>query len=323
MKNIAVVMGGYSSEREISMKSGSIALQFLDKNLFNIYKVVIDNNGWVLFHDKQELLIDKNDFSVTHNNSKITFDGVFMAIHGIPGENGELQKYFDKLNIPYTTSGEKAAQLSFDKGACNAFLMDNGIRCAKSVVIEKNQNFDLDKIVSHTYLPCFVKPNRNGSSFGISKVYEKESLLEAIEKAFQFDSSIIIESFLDGVEVSCGIHNFENQLFTFPITEIKSENDFFDYQAKYEGKSKEITPANISNDIANKVSKQTKKTYQLLNLNGIARVDFIIVDNDPVVIEANSVPGLSKESIIPQQAQCAGISLSQLFNQSVQHIFKK
>jgi D-alanine-D-alanine ligase len=323
MKNIAVVMGGYSSEREISIKSGSIALQFLDQNLFNIYKIVIDNDGWILFHEEQELIIDKKDFSVIHNNLKITFDGVFMAIHGIPGENGELQKYFDKLKIPYTTSGEKAAQLSFDKGACNAFLMNNGIRCAKSIVIEKHQNFNLEKIISQTNLPCFVKPNSNGSSFGISKVNEKESLLEAIEKAFQFDSTIIIESFLDGIEVTCGIHNFEDQLFTFPITEIISENDFFDYQAKYEGKSKEITPANLSIEVTKKVSEQTKKIYQLLNLDGIARIDFIIVNNDPVVIEANTVPGLSKESIIPQQAQSAGISLSKLFNQSVQHIFKK
>ena len=323
MKNIAVVMGGYSSEREISIKSGSIALQFLDQNLFNIYKIVIDNDGWILFHEEQELIINKKDFSVIHNNLKITFDGVFMAIHGIPGENGELQKYFDKLRIPYTTSGEKAAQLSFDKGACNAFLMNNGIRCAKSIVIEKHQNFNLEKIISQTNLPCFVKPNSNGSSFGISKVNEKESLLEAIEKAFQFDSTIIIESFLDGIEVTCGIHNFEDQLFTFPITEIISENDFFDYQAKYEGKSKEITPANLSIEVAKKVSEQTKKIYQLLNLDGIARIDFIIVNNDPVVIEANTVPGLSKESIIPQQAQSAGISLSKLFNQSVQHMFKK
>ena len=323
MKNIAVVMGGYSLEREISMKSGSIALQFLDKKVYNIYKVVIDNNGWVLFHDNKELAINKQDFSVIYENSKITFDGVFMAIHGMPGENGELQKYFDNLNIPYTTSGEKAAQLSFDKGGCNAFLISKGVKCAKSVVIEKNNNIELDKIISQTGLPCFVKPNSNGSSFRISKVNKKDRLLEAIDKALQLDSNVIIESFLDGIELSCGIHNFNGKLFTFPITEIISENEFFDYQAKYEGKSKEITPANLSKKIANKVSEQTKKVYQLLNLDGIARIDFIIVNDEPVVIEANTVPGLSKESIIPQQAQCAGISLTELFNQSVQHIFKK
>jgi len=321
MKNIAVVMGGYSSEKEISMKSGSIALQFIDKNKFNLYKVVIDINGWFLLLNNLELPIDKKDFSVTYNNSKILFDGVFIAIHGKPGENGELQSYFDKLNIPYTSSGKKAAQLSFNKGKCNAFLMNGGLKCAKSIILEANQNINIEKIISHINLPCFVKPNANGSSFGISKVLKKEELLNAIEKAFQYDSLVLIESFLKGIEVTCGIHNFNKELYTFPITEIISENDFFDYQAKYEGKSNEITPANISKELAQKISNTTKKAYKLLNLNGIARIDFIIVDDEPYIIEANTIPGLSEESIIPQQAKCAGISLTQLFNQSIDHIF--
>lgn len=323
MKNIAVVMGGYSSEREISMKSGSIALKFLDKNVYHIHKVIIDNNGWRLIKNNQEFPINKNDFSVTLNNSKINFDGVFMAIHGKPGENGELQKYFDTLNIPYTTSGEKAAKLSFDKGKCNQFLINHDLNCAKSITIKKNQKIDVEKIIEHTNLPCFVKPNSNGSSFGISKVNKKEMLLEAINNAFLFDNSVLVESFLDGTEVTCGIHNFNDQLYTFPITEIVSENEFFDYQAKYEGKSKEITPARLNEEISKSVSELTKKTYKLLNLDGIARIDFMIVKNQPFIIEANTVPGLSEESIIPQQAKCAGIKLSDLFNQSIQHLFKK
>jgi D-alanine-D-alanine ligase len=323
MKNIAVVMGGYSSEREISMKSGSIAFKFLDKKVYHIYKVVIDNDGWRLIKNNQEFPINKIDFSVILNDSKINFDGIFMAIHGKPGENGELQKYFDKLNIPYTTSGQKAAKLSFDKGLCNQFLSNNGLKCAESITIKKDQKIEVEKIIALTNLPCFVKPNSNGSSFGISKVNKKEMLVEAINKAFQFDNKILIESFLDGTEVSCGIHNFNDQLYTFPITEIVSENEFFDYQAKYEGKSKEITPARLSEEISKAVSEQTKKTYKLLNLDGIARIDFMIVKNQPFIIEANTVPGLSQESIIPQQAKCAGIELSELFNQSIQHLFKK
>ena len=321
MKNIAVVMGGYSLEREISLKSGSIALQYLDASKYNLFKIIIDNNGWFLYHNNQEIAIDKNDFSANFNNSKISFDGVFIAIHGKPGENGELQNYLDKLEIPYNTSSEKAAQLSFDKGKCNSFLRTKGLNCANSIILTDNNNLEIDKIISSIGLPCFVKPNGNGSSFGISKVNSKNDLIPAIEKAFKHDQTILIESFLDGIELTCGIHNFDENLYTFPITEIISENEFFDYQAKYEGKSKEITPANITKELAKKVSDITKIAYKILDLNGIARIDFIIVDNQPFIIEANTVPGLSKESIIPQQAECAGISLSQLFNQSIEKLF--
>ena len=213
--------------------------------------------------------------------------------------------------------------MSFNKGKCNDFLRNHNIACAESVILKQNEKIDDNAIVEKLGLPCFVKPNSNGSSFGISKVVSREELIPAIKNAFIFDDNVLIESFLSGVEVTCGAHNFNSEVETFPITEIVSENDFFDFEAKYEGKSTEITPARISDDVSKKVSEKTKEVYRLLNLDGIARVDFIIKNDEPFVIEANSVPGLSKESIIPQQAQAMGMSLTELFNKAVEHMFKK
>jgi len=323
MKNIAVVMGGYSSERDISMKSGKVVAKNLQSDDFSIYTVVIDENGWELISEKKKYNINKEDFSTNINGEKISFDAVFIAIHGTPGEDGRLQAYFDKLNIPYTTSGSTAAALSFNKGKCNDYLRENGVSCASSYLLNKENIIDEKGIINRVGLPCFVKPNKNGSSFGVSKVTMQEKLQEAIENAFLYDNEILIESFIEGIEVTCGIHNFGDGLTTFPATEIVSENDFFDFEAKYEGKSQEITPARISNELAQKVSCKTKKIYQLLNLNGIARIDFIIQNNEPYVIEANTVPGLSEKSIIPQQAACAGVSLRDLFQMAVLHALKQ
>ena len=321
MKNIAVVMGGFSAEKVISLKSGKVALNFLDKDKYNAFAVIIDNEGWRLEKNGRSYPINKSDFSVDIYNQKIKFDGVFMAIHGTPGENGVLQHYLDNLEIPYTCSGVKASELSFDKAACNDFLRNFDIPCAKSIKLKKGKTIDPSSIIKELKLPCFVKPNGNGSSFGISKVKSESELIPAIEKAFMHDEYILIESLLIGTEVTCGVHNLNGSIETFPITEIVSENDFFDFEAKYEGKSKEITPARISDDLAKKVSERTIEIYKLLELNGIARVDFIIMNKEPYIIEANTVPGLSEESIIPQQALCQGISLSELFNQSVEHMF--
>jgi D-alanine-D-alanine ligase len=322
MKAIAVVMGGYSAEKIISMKSGEVVMNFLDKSLYKPYAIVIDENEWKMVDGNTSYTLNRSDFSVDLNGQKIVFDGVFIAVHGPPGENGILQTYLDALYIPYTSSGAKASELSFDKGKCNDFLRNNGIPCAKSVILKKNETVQQDFLINTLGLPCFVKPNSNGSSFGISKVSNSDELLPAIEKAFTHDDNVLVESFLSGTEVTCGVHNLNGDVQTLPITEIISENDFFDFEAKYEGKSKEITPARISNEIAKKVSERTIEIYKLLNLDGIARIDFIITDGQPFVIEANTVPGLSKESIIPQQAQAMGISLTELFNKAVNHMFE-
>ena len=322
MKNIAVVMGGYSAERVISLKSGKVVAKNLQSDEFSTYIVVIDRNDWKLVTDNKEYRINKEDFSTTINGINIFFDAVFIAIHGTPGEDGVFQAYLDKLNIPYTSSGSAAAALSFNKGKCNNYLRDNGVLCAPSYILNKETVINEKNILKRVGIPCFVKPNKNGSSFGVSKVSHKEQLQEAIESAFNHDDEILIESFMEGIEVTCGIHNFGDDLITFPVTEIVSENDFFDFEAKYEGKSQEITPARISNDLANKIAYRTKEIYRLLKLNGIARIDFIIQKNEPYIIEANTVPGLSDESIIPKQAACAGISLKDLFQMAVRHAMK-
>ncbi len=322
MKAIAVVMGGYSAEKIISMKSGEVVMTFLDKSLYKPYAIVIDEKEWKMIENDTSYPVNQSDFSVELNGHKVVFDGVFIAVHGPPGENGILQNYLDTLNIPYTSSGAKASELSFDKGKCNDFLRQNNIPCAKSVLLKKNETIQQEIVINTLSLPCFVKPNSNGSSFGISKVSRIEELVPAIEKAFIHDDNVLIESFLSGTEVTCGVHNFNGDIQTLPITEIVSENDFFDFEAKYEGKSKEITPARISEDTARKVSERAIEVYRLLKLNGIARIDFIITNGEPFVIEANTVPGLSKESIIPQQAKAMGMSLTELFNKSVDHMFK-
>lgn len=323
MKTIAVVMGGYSAEKVISMKSGEVVMNFLDKTLYNPYAVLINEKDWKLIKNDISYSINQNDFSTTIDNHKISFDGVFIAVHGPPGENGVLQKYLDKLDIPYTSSDAKASELSFDKAKCNNFLRENGIACADSIMLTQNSNIDQKNIIDTLGLPCFVKPNSNGSSFGISKVSNINELLPAIKKAFTHDDYVLVESFISGTEVTCGVHNLNKNIETFPITEIVSENDFFDFEAKYEGKSKEITPARISKLAAEKVSEKTKEIYKLLKLDGIARIDFIIKNGEPFVIEANTVPGLSKESIIPQQAKAMGMDLTELFNKSVKHMFEK
>ena len=322
MKNIAVVMGGYSAERVISMKSGKVVVKYLQSDEFSTYAIVIDRNSWNLILDNQKYNINKKDFSTNINGKKIFFDAVFIAVHGTPGEDGKFQSYLDELKIPYTSSGSAASALSFNKGKCNNFLRDNGVLCAQSFLLHKETVINENDILKRVGLPCFVKPNKNGSSFGVSKVIEKEKLHEAIENAFTQDNEVLIESFLKGKEVTCGIHNFGNELTTFPATEIVSENDFFDFEAKYEGKSQEITPARISDELTQKIACKAKEIYRLLNLNGIARIDFIIQNNEPYIIEANTVPGLSEESIIPQQAACAGVSLKDLFRMAVHHAMK-
>ena len=314
-------MGGFSAEKVISLKSGKVALNLLDKDKYNAFAVIIDNEGWRLEKNGKSYPINKSNFSVNIDNQMIKFDGVFMAIHGTPGENGVLQKYLDNLEIPYTCSGAKSSAISFDKGACNEFLRNFDIPCASSIKLKKGDKIDSSNIIKQLKLPCFVKPNGNGSSFGISKVKSIEELIPAIDKAFMYDKYTLVEALIIGTEVTCGVHNINGTIETFPITEIVSENDFFDFEAKYEGKSKEITPARISDDMAKKVSERTVEIYQLLELNGIARVDFIIMNNEPYIIEVNTVPGLSEESIIPQQAHCHGILLSELFNKSVEHMF--
>ncbi|CAH8291310.1 D-alanine-D-alanine ligase [Mariniflexile fucanivorans] len=318
-KNIAIIMGGYSSEYQISLKSGQVVYETLDASKYNAYRIHIFKEKWVYVDsDNNELTIDKNDFSVTINNSKITFDCVFNAIHGSPGEDGFMQAYFKLLNIPQTSCDMYQAALTYNKRDCLSTLKPYGIKTAESFYINLGDVIDEESIVNKVGLPCFVKANKAGSSFGITKVHKKEDIKSAIEVAFKEDDEIIIESFLDGKEVSVGVINFKGETKVLPITEIVSENDFFDYEAKYLGKSQEITPARLSKDEEDKVTAVAKRVYEVLKMKGFSRSEYIFKNGEPHLLEVNTVPGLTLASILPQQAAAAGITLSELFDNAIE-----
>ncbi|MES2545744.1 MAG: D-alanine--D-alanine ligase [Bacteroidota bacterium] len=319
MKNIAIIMGGFSSEYKISLTSGNVVYQFLDKTKYKGFRIHIFKEKWVYVDDNHaEFPIDKNDFSVTVNGTKITFDAVFNAIHGTPGEDGLMQAYFELIGMPQNSCDYYQAALTFNKRDLLSVLKPYGIKTAISYYLNKGDKINTDEIVKKVGLPCFVKPNKAGSSFGISKVKTADELPIAIETAYKEDDEIIIESFLDGTEVSVGVINYKGKVTVLPITEIVSDNDFFDYEAKYLGKSQEITPARISDELTEKIGAVAKKVYEVLKMKGFSRSEFIIVDNEPYMLEMNTIPGLTTESLIPQQAKAAGISLEDLFTNAIE-----
>ena len=322
-KNIAIIMGGYSSEVEISLKSGAVAYQNISKETYNTYKVHILKDKWVVVDDSNhEYPINKHDFSAKIDSEKIKFDCVFNAIHGHPGEDGTILAYFDLIGLKHTSAPFYQMALTFNKRDCLSVVKQYGIKTATSYYLDKGNEIHVDEIIDKVGLPCFVKPNSAGSSFGISKVKSKEEIMPAIEKAFKEDSQILIESFLDGPEVSIGVIEYKNKIKVLPMTEIVTENDFFDYEAKYLGKSEEITPARITVSAHKKLEKAASQVYQVLNLSGISRSEYILVNDEPHFLEINTVPGLTAESIIPQQAVAAGISLQEFFNNSIEMALK-
>lgn len=317
-------MGGYSSEVAISIKSGNVVYKHINKERYKPYKVHILKNKWVYVNkDKKEFPIDKSDFSVQINNKKITFDCVFNAIHGSPGENGIILAYFNLIGLRHTSAPFYQMALTFNKRDTLSVVKHYGVATAKSVYINKTDKINEKEIINKLGLPCFVKPNGAGSSFGVSKVYKEKELHNAIQKAFEQDNEILIESFLKGTEVSVGVIKYKNKITVLPITEIVSENDFFDYEAKYKGKSKEITPARISKNEELEVIKVAKKVYKKLNMSGFSRSEYILVNGVPHFLEINTVPGLTEESLLPQQAKKAGISLQELFTDAIEAILNK
>ena len=319
MKNIAIIMGGYSSEYKISLTSGNVVFNNLDKTKFIGFRIHIFKEKWVYVDQNEfEFFIDKNDFSVTVNGKKIIFDCVFNAIHGTPGEDGLMQAYFELIGMKQTSCDYYQASLTFNKRDLLSVLKPYGIKSATSYYLNKGEPILEDEIILKVGLPCFVKPNKSGSSFGITKVKTKNELDYAIVNAYKEDDEIIIESFLDGTEVSVGVINYKGKTTVLPITEIVSENDFFDYEAKYLGKSQEITPARISDEMTLKIGEIAKKAYDILKMKGFSRSEFIIVNNEPFMLEMNTIPGLTTESLIPQQAKCAGISLQDLFTNAIE-----
>lgn len=318
-KKVAIAMGGYSSEYEISLQSGEFIYQQLDPAKYEIYKVHILESGWIALDGKGEKFpVQKSDFSILVNGETVKFDCVFNMIHGTPGENGLLQAYLNLLKIPFTGSDFYASALTFNKRDCISVLQKKGIKTAVNYELQKGDKINSDEILARVGLPCFVKANRSGSSFGISKVKAEKDLLKAIEHSFTEDNEIIIESFLDGVEVDVGVIKYKGEIMALPVTEIVSENEFFDYEAKYLGQSQEITPARISDEQTKEVQEISKKIFKALNLNGFARAEFIFHNGHPHFIEINTIPGMSPASIIPQQLKAGHIDYTDFFSDIIE-----
>ncbi len=323
MKTIAIVAGGDSSEYEISVKSANEVSKSLSSR-YIVYIIMIRGTNWYWEDNKDHYHnIDKNDFSLITDEYRIKFDGVFIAIHGTPGENGLLQGYFDILGIPYTSCGAFCSALTFNKQACKLFLKEYKIPMADAILIRKGDNLDPVGIIRQTGLPCFVKPNDSGSSFGVTKVKKKEELLSAIEIAFKESNEVLIEAFMNGREVACGVVKTKNKSYVFPVTEIISKNEFFDFEAKYTtGRSEEVTPAEMPAIITNEIQRLSSLIYDLLDCSGIVRVDFIVTGEKPYFLEINTVPGMTKESIVPKQSVSAGLSPEELYSLVVEDLFE-
>ena len=318
MLNIAVVAGGYSDEYVISLKSCELVYESLNPEKYNRIRVRILKEGWYAETGGNKFEIDKRDFSFTKNGEKIKFDCIVNIIHGTPGEDGYMQAYWELIGIPFTGCNFYQSALTFNKKDCIAVLEKYGIPHAKSVYINQNHEFNKEEILAKVGLPCFVKPNQSGSSLGISKVKSKEEFEPALEKAFKEDHEVLAEAFLDGTEVSVGVIKFKGKTKVVGITEIVSHNDFFDYEAKYEGASDEITPARINEETRKKVEEISIKAYESLQMTGISRSEFIIVDGIPYFLEMNTLPGFSPASIFPQQANHSGLNLQDLFDSEIE-----
>ena len=322
-KNIAIIMGGYSSEVEISLKSGNVVYNSLDKTKYNRYRVHILKEKWIHLDENEiEHPINMADFTTNINGYKIKFDAVFNAIHGHPGEDGVILSYLELLGIPHTSAPSYQMALTFNKRDCLSVVKAYGIKTANAYYLNEGDSINEKEIVEKVGLPCFVKANRAGSSFGISKVHKIEHLKDAIKLSLKEDDEIIIESFLDGREVSVGVITYNNEIKVLPITEITTDNDFFDYEAKYQGKSEEITPAKLSEKEEQRINDVAKRVYKVLRMSGFSRSEYILIDGEPHLLEMNTVPGLTSQSLLPQQANMAGISLIELFGNAIEMTLK-
>ena len=314
-KNIAIIMGGYSSEDKISIKSGEVVYKTLSEEKdINLYKVIIKKDEW--YHEDKDFTkyeIRKDTFQIIKNDQLISIDLVFNAIHGIPGENGEIQSYLEKIGIHQTSSESYESRITFDKNICKEEIKKIGYLTPKSLIINKNEDYDIEEILSKLKLPIFIKPNAGGSSFGISRVDDKKNIINSINFCFKEDDNALIEEEISGREISVGVIKYKNEIISLPPTEIISHNSFFDYDAKYNGESDEITPADITIEEEEEVRKISLDIYKKLNLKGFSRCDFILRNNLFYFLEVNTNPGLTEESILPQQAIAANISLKDLF----------
>lgn len=324
-KNIALVTGGYSGEAVISYKSAETIQKNIDQDKWNCYLIDIHPSGWFFLSSTGEKIsVDKNDFSIALNGTKILFDAVLIGLHGTPGEDGKLQGYFDCLHIPYTSCDAATSALTFNKRYTVAVAAFAGLHVAKSMHLFKGDGTTAAQITAQLQLPVFVKPNNGGSSIGMSKVTNSADLQEAVEKAFKEDEQVLVEEFIKGREFTIGVFKTKGKVIALPITEIISKNDFFDFQAKYEGASEEITPAEVEESIAQKVRENAQKAYSVFNCKGIVRIDFIYdeASGNPYMLEINTVPGQSAASLVPQQVAVMGWTLKDFYSALIEECFE-
>ncbi|GHT47658.1 D-alanine--D-alanine ligase [Bacteroidia bacterium] len=320
-KTVAIVAGGYSSELVVSLKSAQGIYSFIDKEKYTVYIVLITKEKWsVQLDDEREIAVDKNDFSFVLDGKRIPFDFAYITIHGTPGENGLLQGYLDMLGIPYSCCGVLTASLTFNKYFCNHYLRNFGVKTAKSILLRKGETKTSEEIVAELGLPLFIKPNDGGSSFGTTKVTSGEQIQPAIVIAFEEGQEVIIESFLPGTEVTCGCYRIKDKITAFPITEVVSKNEFFDYDAKYNLASEEITPARISKELTDEIQQLTARIYRLIGAKGIIRIDYIISPAGEVrMLEVNTTPGMTATSFIPQQVRAAGLDIREVMTDIIEN----
>lgn len=319
-KRIALIAGGDSGEYPISIKSASMVAQQIDSTRYTVYFIEIKKSHWVYKHPQLgEIAVNKDDFSLNIGEEKIVFDLVFNMIHGSPGENGKLLGYFDILGIPYTSCSTITSALTFNKAYCNAIVQNAGVAVSKNMHLFKKKTNNPNEILSKLSLPVFVKPNQGGSSVGMSKVTRAEELAPALEKAFAEDDEILVEEFVKGRELTCGVFEYNGEIIRFPVTEIISKKEFFDYEAKYNSHlADEITPAQISEQDTQRIQDTAAKLYATLNCKGVVRFDFILNSNNLWFLEVNTVPGMSDASIVPQQIQALGYSLSEFYTMLIE-----
>lgn len=326
-RNIAIVCGGDSSEHDVSMRSAQGLYSFFDKERYNVYIVDVKDQDWhVTLENDETIKIDKNDFSFVRDGKAVVFDYAYITIHGTPGENGIMQGYFDLLHVPYSTSGVLVEAMTFDKYVLNNYLKGFGMNVADSILLRRDDTVDEEAIAARIGMPCFVKPAADGSSFGVSKVKNADQLAPALRVAFMESNEVMVEQFMDGTEISIGVYKTRDKSVVFPATEVVTNNEFFDYDAKYNGQVQEITPARIAPETAKAVAEETSRIYDILHCNGIIRIDYIITKdadgNDKInMLEVNTTPGMTPTSFIPQQVRAAGLDIAQVLTDIVENQF--
>ena len=318
MKNIAIIAGGNSSEYEVSMKSGKNIYDEVDETRYNKYLVVLKERDWHVEIGEEKYPVDKNDFSFTRNGEKILFDFDYITIHGVPGENGLLQGYLDMMGVPYGCCNVLASALTFDKHTCNTYLKSYGVNVADSVMLIRGMAYDVNEIINEVGLPCFVKPNAEGSSFGVTKVKEAAQLEDALKKAFALCREVLIETFIDGTELTCGVVKAGDMDITMPIAEVVPKNEFFDFEAKYDPtKSDEIIPARISPELTNRIKILSSMIYDILRCEGIIRVDYIVREDEIFMLEVNTTPGMTSNSFVPKMVRAMGGTLREVLTKII------